>query len=330
MKSAKEILSELYKIEQVGAKPAPASDATKGQGTEVRISKQRSRKLNLIELVRTKRDAGRQEIGYSSRPFILCGLPVRRPAGGGLEHIRRNGKFFLRVTGDPRFGLPFGQDRLIPIWVSTLAIRQKNRVIQFSSGAEILRTFGLPPGGKEYARLMQGFKRIFSATIFFGTEEQLQADAVWDWARFHFFDRLRVWYTRDVNQATLPGDDFENVVVLSESFWNEIQAHPIPLDLDVVKSLKDSPGCLDFYLWLAWRCWTSKRNERIPLFDATGLINQLGTPQYTRERRFRQRVTQWLNTVHTFWPKCPAALSEDGRFLILAPAKCLALSTTKQ
>jgi len=330
MKNSREILSELAKLEQVGVKLPTAVGGEEGQGTEVRISKQRSRKLDLIELIRTKRDKGQQEIGYSSRPFILCGLPLRRPANGGLEHIRRNGKFFLRVTGDPRFGLPFGQDRLIPIWVATLAIRQKNRVIRFSSGAEILRTFGLPAGGKEYARLVQGFKRIFSATIFFGTEEQLQAEAVWDWARFHFFDRLRVWYTRDIDQATLPGEDFQNIVVLSESFWNEIQAHPIPLDLDVVKSLKDSPGCLDFYLWLAWRCWTSKRNERIPFFDATGLIHQLGTPEYTRERRFRQRVAQWLNTVRTFWPKCPAALSEDGRFLILTPTKSPALSTARQ
>jgi hypothetical protein len=80
MKSAQEILSEVYKLQQDSPTTMPAVDAREGQGIEVKVSKQRARKLDLIELVRTKRDAGRQEVGYSSRPFILCGLPVRRPA----------------------------------------------------------------------------------------------------------------------------------------------------------------------------------------------------------------------------------------------------------
>ena len=108
-----------------------------------------------------KRDEGKQDLAFNSRQFVLCGLPIRRPPHGVLEYSRRNGKFFLNITGHPRFGLPFGQDRLIPIWVATLALRQGNRTIRFNTASEILQTFDLPRDGKTYRRLVEGFKLDF-------------------------------------------------------------------------------------------------------------------------------------------------------------------------
>ena len=53
-----------------------------------------------------------------------------------IRHTRRNGKFFLGIIGHPRFGLPFGQDRLISIRVATLAVRRKyGKVYQISFSA---------------------------------------------------------------------------------------------------------------------------------------------------------------------------------------------------
>jgi len=39
------------------------------------------------------------------RPFVLCGLPVRRPPSSDLVYERRNGFFTLQITGHPDFGL---------------------------------------------------------------------------------------------------------------------------------------------------------------------------------------------------------------------------------
>ena len=135
-----------------------ASDILKrleGQGTtEIVVSQRNLRRIESIEMARLADAPRPQQLVYSSRPFVLCGLPVKRPAKGILLHERRNGKFNLQITGHPKFGLPFGQDRLIPIWVATLALRQKDRFITFKSAAEILDTFGpqgrqnLPPLGQ--------------------------------------------------------------------------------------------------------------------------------------------------------------------------------------
>ena len=138
------------------------------------------------------RDAHSQELASNSRPFVLCGLPIRCPLPGSLKHTRRNGRFTLEIVGHPDFGLPYGQDRLIPLWLATLAVRQRSRMVLFDSGAEILRTFGLPVDGVHYRRLVAGFKRIFASTIYFGDNEASRLP-VWDCRRFHLFDRPKIW-----------------------------------------------------------------------------------------------------------------------------------------
>ncbi len=62
---------------------------------------------------------------------------------------RRNGNFVLQITGHPHYGLPYGQDRLVPIYLATLAVQQKSQTVRFKSGAEMLGTFGMQKGGKE-------------------------------------------------------------------------------------------------------------------------------------------------------------------------------------
>ena len=64
--------------------------------------------------------------------------------------------------------MPFGQDRLIPIWVATLAVRQRSLIVRFHRASEMLAFFHLFKDGKRYHRIMEGFQRILAATIFFG------------------------------------------------------------------------------------------------------------------------------------------------------------------
>lgn len=290
---------------------------------ELSVSKRKAKKLAAVEVVNAKRDEGRQDLVFNSRPFVLCCLPIRRQQKTVLEYTRQNGRFFLSLAGHPRFGLPFGQDRLIPIWVATLALRQNSKTVRFRTAREMLETFGLQTSGANYRRMIEGFQRIFASTIFFGTEDQQRRDLVFDWARFHYFDRMQLWFNRH-DQDTLPGGEFENVIELSDSFWKEIQSHPIPVDAEVVKGLSDAPGNLDFYMWLSWRCFKSTATEYIHLCGPGGLEQQMGMTEYTRERRFKQKIREWLQVTRHFWPGCPAEISPDGKYLIISPGKAIA------
>jgi hypothetical protein len=183
-----------------------AGDLLRFQHRQLVISKRKLRQADAIQMVRQKREGEAQNLGFSSRPFVLCGLPVKRPPNGCLLPERRNGRFVLQVTGHPSYGLPWGQDRLVPIFLATMAVRQQSARITFNNAAEMLDTFGIQQGGSQYPRLVASFQRIFGATIFFGTDIQRDLAAVVHCARFNFMTEARIWYSRDLEQALLPGD----------------------------------------------------------------------------------------------------------------------------
>ncbi len=174
-------------------------------------------KLNQAEgscRVRWRREEGKQNIGFSSRPFVMCGLPVRKPAKGETLYERRKGSLVPQIIGHPHYGLPFGQDRIVPItW--RRAVRQQSQTIRFHTVAEMLKTFGMHKGGKEYRRLIAAFERIFGATIFFGLDAFSGKAKVIQRSRFSFFREAQIWYSRDRDQCPL-SDQFENVIVLSD------------------------------------------------------------------------------------------------------------------
>lgn len=214
------------------------------------ITRRRLKKLDAIVQIHERRREQKTEKAYSARPFVLCGIPVRRPGKHILEYSRQNGRFRLRVIGHPDYGLPFGQDRLLLIWIATMAVWQKAREIRFSSAATILEAFGLPKDGRYYKRLIAGFERIFYATFFFSSDQQLGEATVMERRSFRFIKDAKLWYaeTNGSRAPTALEVRTENMIVLSEEFWREIQEHPIPVDLAIVKALADSPGNLDLYV----------------------------------------------------------------------------------
>jgi len=112
--------------------------------------------------------------------------------------------------------------------------------------------------------------------------------------------------------------------VLSDEFFREVTTHSIPTDLEAAKALSSAPAALDLFMWLSYRCFTAKGQERIPIFGAFGLAAQLGSADYARPRKFRERLERWLDLVHALWPSCPAQISGDGEHVLIRPAIALA------
>jgi hypothetical protein len=272
-----------------------------------------------IELIRLKRDQCDQNLCFTSRPFVLCGLPVRRLPPDHFLYERRNGQFVLQITGHPEYGVPFGQDRIVPIFLATTAVRQQSQTIRFRTAAEMLDTFGMHKGGKEYRRLIAAFERIFGATMFFGTDKLTSTAKVVQRSRFSFFREAQIWYNRHAD-SSMCSNEFENVIVLSDEFYQEAISHPIPTDLEAVKVLAAAPAALDLYVWLSYRCFTAKGEEHVPIFGHFGLMQQIGSVEYSCARRFRAKLAQWLRTICLIWPECPARLSADGRYIVIKHA----------
>lgn len=142
-------------------------------------------------------------------------------------------------------------------------------------------------------------------------------------ARFNFLSEAQISYDRSESDSLKKTGSGENVIVLSDEFYREINTHRIPTDLDAVKVLMNAPAALDLFMWLSYRCYTCRGDERIPLFGPGGLTAQLGSVEYSRGRRFRAKLDQWLQSIRTIWPECPAQITADGLFLRIIKAEAV-------
>src|SRR5215472_5388651 len=94
------------------------------------------------------------------------------------------------------------------------------------------------------------------------------------------------------------------------------------MEREVVVALANSPGVVDFYVWLAWKSWVLKTGKAlIPLFAPGGLRDQLGCRMHPEDRFLRRKINQWLRVIRAHWPQCPAGISADGQSLIISSSK---------
>ncbi len=68
----------------------------------------------------------------------------------------------------------------------------------------------------------------------------------------------------------------------------------------------------------------------VSLFGQHGLGSQLGTKEYSVERRLRQTLVGWITQVKAFWPNCLTEISGDGRVLIVRSYKECPADTAKR
>jgi hypothetical protein len=67
-----------------------------------------------------------------------------------------------------------------------------------------------------------------------------------------------------------------------------------------------------------------RREEEVPIFGPRGLVAQLGNVEYSRPRRFRQKLEESLDSIRAMWPECPGRVSADGLRLIVNQATAVA------
>jgi len=116
------------------------------------------------------------------------------------------------------------------------------------------------------------------------------------------------------------GDDrqqslFQTEIVLTDKFFKEITEHCIPLELQAVRALQQSPLELDIYQWLAYRMYTLRAPTR-PTW--TQLYLQFGSG-YKRLRDFRAGFLESLANVKRVYDEVRVDYNESGLILLPSP-----------
>jgi len=255
------------------------------------------------------------DTGFMARLLALCSLPRTNP-GDRKEYIRRNGPYTLGMNAGINNKLPFGNlPRLLLAWVCTEAVRTQSReIILGDSVSKFMRKIGIySTSGGVHTRLRNQMDRLFSASVELIYEDEHGKQ----FAASRIADRGELWWNpKRPDQRSL----WESKIYLGESFFNEIIAHPVPLDMNVLKALKRSPLGLDLYLWLTYRTFALTRPLRL---SWPSLYRQFGAnPAKAGDKRtvdnFRSKCLRELKKIKVAWPEISYATAKG--VLILLPS----------
>ena len=164
--------------------------------------------------------------------------------------------------------------------------------------SEFMRKLGISStDGRGQARLRNQMNRLFNCSVSMiykddtrrATVNAVLADLTAFW-----------WNPKQPDQAGL----WESKVRLSESFFNEIVSHPVPLDLTTLKALKRSPLGLDLYLWLVYRTFPLRAPQQLTwrqLYRQFGADPDKASDKNT-VRDFRRHALRELKKIKLAWP----------------------------
>ena len=255
------------------------------------------------------------DLGFMVRLMALCSLPRTNP-GTRHQYKRVNGPYKLVMLAGADNKLPFGNlPRLLLAWVCTEAVRTQSReLVLGDSLSEFMRKLGIySTSGEKYTRLRNQMKR------FFGCSVTLIYEKPGGFARVSSYvaDKHECWWNeRKPDERSL----WKSRIELGEKFFQEIIAHPVPLDMNTLKALKRSSLGLDLYLWLNYRTFTLKLPLRL---SWTSLYRQFGADPAKEDNKrivdaFRTDCLRELKKIKTSWPGLNYSTAKG--VLILSPS----------
>ena len=259
-------------------------------------------------------------LGYMARSLVQATLPHKNPGSINVWE-RSNGNFSMFMQPGYKkdkykkvcsIGLPYGtKPRLVMAFISSEAVRTKSREIVLGrSLSEFMRQLNLDPTGGRWGTipmLKEQMKRLFSATVSF----QYNGQSAEISGGFRIASRtVLFWDPNSPNQTTL----WESTVTLTQEFYDEIIAHPVPLDMRALAALKGSSLALDIYCWLTYRMSYLQRPTEIPW---ERLAMQFGS-EYSETRDFKKNFLKQLRKVFVIYTPS-VEQCENG--LLLKPSK---------
>lgn len=254
-------------------------------------------------------------LGFMARAMVQATLPHKKALGN--EFTRTNGNYSMSILAPAAIGLPYGSyPRLLLSWLSTEAVRTKEReLILGDSLSKFMGELGLIPTGGRWGSITQlknQMRRLFSSHVSCTYDGGDSFNAI----NMMLADRVALWWSpKEPEQAAL----WQSSVLLSQPFFDEITAHPVPIDLRALSALKKSPMALDVYMWLTYRMFYMRKPT--PLKWAS-LQTQFGSDYAdtaSGRQGFKSGFTKALKKVQVVYPEARVEPADGG--ILLLPSK---------
>ena len=158
-----------------------------------------------------------------------------------------------------------------------------------------------PQKGRRYdcslTRVREQMDRLFRASV------TLIYEGEGEYRRISLFvaDKQELWWDpKRPQESTL----WESKIELGEKLFNEIIRRPVPLNMNILKTLKRSALGLGLYLWLTYRTFSLKQPIRLSwkrIYRQFGL-NPAKVEDWRTVDDFRTKCLRELTKIKTAWP----------------------------
>ena len=257
------------------------------------------------------------EVGFLYSGWAQAALPHKRLPDDAHWQIQTDrvtlivqpGLRAVRDREPVSVGVPYGsRARLIMLFLQTEALRTGSREIELGRSLHAwLRRLEIPIGGKSMKDVRDQAERIsrcrMTLQINHGNRVGLVNQNILDTSMF-------------VKDDSAQGDLFIETARLSETFFEHLQKHPIPIEEAAVRPIANNSMAIDIYCWLAYRLHVLTEPMTV---SWRALHLQFGRG-IVRVDHFRQQFKETLALATAVYPDAKLEL-DSTRGITLLPSK---------
>ena len=258
-------------------------------------------------------------IGFMYSGFAQAALPHRRLPDSATWQVETEHVLLLVEPGrrpirggEPEFvGVPYGsRARLIMLYLMTRAVETGSREVELGrSMRHWLDKMGIPQGGPSSRGVKEQAERLRRCRLSFQVSRGGKTGLV----NQNLVDGALLL---DEGDTPVRGaaQTLERVR-LSETFWEQLRKHPIPLEDAAIRALQGHSMALDLYCWLAYRLHVLPGARAV---SWSALKSQFGTG-FRRLDHFKPVFAENLALAMAVYPDAQVDVGDRG--LTLSPSR---------
>jgi hypothetical protein len=258
------------------------------------------------------------DIGYLFSGWAQAALPHRRlPDDEAWQVTTERVTLIIQPGLRPNpgglpisVGVPYGsRARLILLYLQTEAVRMNCREVELGRSLHAwLRRLEIPIGGKQMASVRDQAERISRCRLSFQIKQGTRTGLV----NQHILD-TSMFIEDDHAQGGL----FVEKAVLSQSFFDELKKHPVPVEEAAVRQIANNSVALDVYCWLAYRL----HSLSLPITVSWKALHSQFGRSVARLDHFKDHFRTVLALATSVYPDANIEEADSGIGLILKPSK---------
>ncbi len=257
------------------------------------------------------------DVGFVYSGWAQAALPHRRLPDDETWQIQTERVTLLvepgkRIVADGKpvsVGVPYGsRARLIMLYLQTEALRTGSREVELGRSLRgWLGRMGIPHGGKSIKEVREQAERISRCRLTFHIQQGGRAGLF----NQHIVDSALFLDGDDPRQGSL----FLETARLSETFFEQLQRHPVPIEEAAIRAINNNSMALDIYCWLAYRLHVLPAQRSI---SWKALHSQFGAG-FLRLDHFRPRFIENLQLALAVYRDARVDIGVKG--LVLEPSR---------